>query len=67
MKESASLTCLASFNGHTENVTSVCMAPKSHSFFVSASQDNTIKLWDMPIDSETPSDISSAKLTVMAH
>lgn len=44
---SSVLTCLAVFTGHNENVASVCFAPKRNNFFVSASQDNTIKVWDI--------------------
>lgn len=46
-EQSQELNCLASFQGHNENIASVCFAPKKVNFFVSASQDNSIKIWDI--------------------
>lgn len=68
------LQCLAVFSGHTENIASVCFAPKKSNFFVSASQDNTIKVWDLqPFkkqeeeSNETVKEVTSAYLTVVGH
>lgn len=41
------IRCLATFNGHNENVSGVCFAPKKHKFFASVSQDNTLKVWNV--------------------
>jgi len=45
--EFSKLRCLAVFKGHNQNICTVHFAPKSRKKFVSASQDNTIKLWDI--------------------
>ncbi|CDW89939.1 transducin beta-like protein 3 [Stylonychia lemnae] len=71
-QENHELKCLATFSGHTENIASVCFAPKKSNFFVSASQDNTIKIWDIQefkktCDGEDIQEITSALLTVMGH
>lgn len=62
------------FRGHNENVASVCFAPKKSNFFVSASQDNTIKVWDLQkfkelpdSDISQPEEVTSAAMTVMGH
>jgi WD40 repeat protein len=39
------IKCLAVYHGHTHNISSVHFAPKKGRQFVSASQDNTIKVW----------------------
>jgi WD40 repeat protein len=41
------VNCLAVFKGHNQNVSGVCFAPKKLNYFVSVSQDNTIKVWDL--------------------
>mmetsp|Transcript_4577 Transcript_4577/g.6944 ORF Transcript_4577/g.6944 Transcript_4577/m.6944 type:complete len:187 (+) Transcript_4577:1237-1797(+) len=41
------LVCLGLFQGHSRTISSVNFAPKSCKSFVSASQDNTIKVWDI--------------------
>lgn len=64
------LQCRAVFAGHNESVASVCFAPKKMGFFVSASQDNTIKVWADPrahAESDTVAEVNSATMTVMAH
>lgn len=38
---------MALFKGHTKNICSVNFAPKKGYQFVSASQDNTIKVWNI--------------------
>mgnify|MGYP000229929675 CR=1 FL=1 len=38
---------MAVFQGHTETICCVNIAPKSGGMFVSASQDKTIKVWDI--------------------
>ena len=60
------------FSGHNENVSSVCFAPKKGNFFVSASQDNTIKVWDLTPFKDleevgSPIEVKSASMTVMGH
>lgn len=48
----------------------MCFAPKKMGFFVSASQDNTIKVWADPrahAESSSLVEINSATMTVMAH
>lgn len=60
------------FKGHNENVASVCFAPKKSNFFVSASQDNTIKVWDIQpyrelSEVEEAIEVNSASMTVMGH
>ena len=39
--------CVAVFKGHNKNICSVHFAPKKGNQFVSSSQDNTIKVWDI--------------------
>jgi WD40 repeat protein len=65
------------FKGHTETICCVSIAPKHGGMFVSAGQDNTIKVWDIKQirqndfetvrDLEKPLVINQATLTVMAH
>ena len=57
-----------------ESVTSVAFAPKKANFFVSAGQDNTIKIWDLQklkllnLDDQSEDiTVSSASLTVVGH
>jgi len=69
------LKCLAVFRGHNQNICSVNFAPKRGKLFVSASQDSTIKVWDikkfMGDADSTHSDnievVNQATMTVMAH
>lgn len=66
------IKCLAIYKGHTQNVTSVSFAPKKALRFVSASQDNTIKVWnckDMHGKAQggEPVEVNQAEMTVMAH
>lgn len=66
------LKCLAVFQGHSHNICSVNFAPKRAKQFVSASQENTIKVWDIEkytakgYDGPTET-VKQATLTVMAH
>ena len=46
-EEKLRVECLAVFEGHTMNLTSVCIDPKKGNYFVSASLDSTIKKWNM--------------------
>ena len=57
------LVCRAVYRGHNESVASVCFAPKKGTFCVSASQDNTLKVWDLQAQGE----VTSASMTVVAH
>ena len=41
------VNCVGIFRGHNESVTSVSAAPKKSNFFVSAGQDNSLKVWDL--------------------
>lgn len=41
------IKCVAVFKGHNKNICSVHFSPKKGNQFVSASQDNTIKVWDI--------------------
>lgn len=41
------LKCVAVFKGHTMNITSVSFSPKKGYQFVSSSEDNTIKVWNV--------------------
>lgn len=61
------LSCVATFQGHAENVTSVHFGPKRASFFTTVSQDNTLKVWDTPSATEETLTITSAQMTIMAH
>lgn len=67
------IKCVAVFKGHNKNICSVHFAPKRGNQFVSASQDNTIKVWDLKdiIENYNGSGevqtIKQAQLTVMAH
>ena len=65
------IRCLATFKGHNENISGVCFAPKRKKFFASVSQDNTLKVWNVPSMSESSEEeeslISSAQMTIMAH
>ena len=61
------LDCLAVFQGHNENISGVCFAPKKQQFFASVSQDNTLKVWKIPSIEETCQTITSAEMTIMAH
>lgn len=68
--EGCRTTCIGVYKGHVESVTSVCFAPKKGQFFVSAGQDNSIKVWDF--DASIPEDnalkvVNSAKMTILAH
>jgi U3 small nucleolar RNA-associated protein 13 len=66
---------LAVFKGHTKGITSVCMAPKNGFFFMSASQDNSIKMWNLKsfVEEEKENEggkvrkITSAMRTTVAH
>jgi len=67
------LRCIAIFQGHTQNISSVNFAPKKGFMFVSASADNTLKVWDIKKwtqaeawDNE-PELVNQASMTVMAH
>lgn len=62
------LACVAVFQGHSENVTSVYFAPKRAGFFTSVGQDNTLKVWETPksIEEEVQT-VTSAQMTIMAH
>lgn len=53
--------------GHAENISGLCFAPKKHGFFASVSQDNTLKIWNLPEVSDEIQDVNSAQLTIMAH
>lgn len=39
--------CIAIMNGHNMSITSLSIEPKKGSYFVSSSQDNTIKKWSL--------------------
>ena len=58
---------MASFEGHNENISSVCFAPKKCLYFASASQDNTLKVWKVPDASDGLVKVKSAEMTIMAH
>jgi U3 small nucleolar RNA-associated protein 13 len=67
------IECLAVYEGHTHNISSVHFAPKKGRQFVSSSVDNTIKVWNcqqfMGEEYETnkPVNVKQADMTVMAH
>jgi U3 small nucleolar RNA-associated protein 13 len=46
-EERLRVTCLAVFEGHTMNLTSLCIDPKKGNYVVSASLDKTIKKWNL--------------------
>ena len=48
-QENGELTyvCLAIFEGHNMSITSLSIEPKKGTYFVSSSQDNTIKKWNL--------------------
>jgi len=39
--------CLSVFEGHTMNITSLCIDPKKGNYVVSSSLDKTIKKWNL--------------------
>lgn len=47
------ISCIATFNGHNENISGVCFAPRKRKFFTSVSQDNTLKVWAVPDSLDT--------------
>ena len=69
-QEQNKTTCVGMYKGHVENLTSVCFAQKKGQFFVSAGQDNTIKVWDFADKTsfgETIKIVNSAKMGILAH
>jgi len=42
-----SVECLAIFEGHNMNITSLCIDPKKGNYVVSSSLDKTIKKWNL--------------------
>ena len=59
---------MATFQGHNENISGVCFAPKKHNFFASVSQDNTLKVWNvLDENEEVDRTVNSANMTIMAH
>ena len=72
------IKCVAVFKGHTMNISCVNFSPKKGYQFVSSSEDNTIKVWNVKqlmhqIEEKDPSEdieievINQAQMTVMAH
>ena len=64
------IECLSTFQGHNENISGVCFAPKKHNFFASVSQDNTLKIWGISGELESGAMeqvVNSAQMTIMAH
>ncbi|XP_058805017.1 transducin beta-like protein 3 [Phymastichus coffea] len=47
-EETKVVTCIASGNRHTAQVGSVALSQAEAKFFVSASQDQTLKVWNLP-------------------
>jgi len=43
--EPLTVTCLANYEGHTMNITSLSMEPKWGNYFVSVSLDKSLKKW----------------------
>lgn len=67
------IECLAVYEGHTHNISSVHFAPKRGKQFVSSSVDNTIKVWSCEqfmneaFSVGQPVRVNQATMTVMAH
>lgn len=47
-EETKVVTCIATGNRHTAQVGSVALSQVEAKFFASASQDQTLKVWDLP-------------------
>nr|CAD7412655.1 unnamed protein product [Timema cristinae] len=62
------VTCIGVGSRHTESVGSIALSSLSASYFVSASQDSCIKLWDVPKTLKPGLEVSlTPKFTERAH
>ena len=54
-KSSETMICLVAASRHTASVTTVCFSRMTNDFFLSASEDTTLKLWSITFseDKET--------------
>lgn len=70
-KSSETMICLVAASRHTASVTTVCFSQITNDFFLSASEDTTLKLWSITYTKDKETKLKDCKImvkfTTVAH